>query len=86
MTAETWTAIIAGATFMVFWTATVLGLMSWISTKIEKLGDKLIANFDAKHEANNTRYNALHTLVIRHDTILSPEFSGNTLNGKQHHG
>lgn len=76
MSAENWTAVIAGATFMVFWTATVLGLAAWISKQLNNLRDSLIINFDAKHAANAQRYDALNALVIRHDTILNPEFNG----------
>lgn len=85
MTSEAWTAVIAGATFMVFWTATVLGLAAWISTKLENLRDGLIANFDAKHSANQQRYDAVNALVIRHETILNPEFNAH-FNGRRHDG
>lgn len=75
MSAETWAAIIAGATFMVFWTASILGLAAYISNKLEKLRDGLLKNFEDKHEANHIRYDALSKLVTIHETILSREFA-----------
>lgn len=72
MTAETWSAIIAGATFMVFWTASILGLAAWISKQFRFLRE----DFDTKHRENSVRYEALNVLVIRHETMLHPEFNG----------
>lgn len=85
MQAETWTAVIAGATFFVLWTATILGLWSSISKQLNNMRDALLKDFNSKHEANQLKVDALTALVIRHDTILDPEFNGHFGVGK-HHG
>lgn len=67
MSAETWMAVIAGATFLVFWTGSILGLGVYITNQFGKLR----SDFDAKHRENGERYDKINALVIRHETILN---------------
>ncbi|MDE2019991.1 MAG: hypothetical protein KGJ13_06635 [Patescibacteria group bacterium] len=67
MTAEGWTAIIAAATFGVFYTATILGLAAWIAKQFGILRK----DFDQKHVENAERFQILNDLVIAHETILN---------------
>lgn len=60
-------AIIALATFVVFYTTTILGLAAWLSKQFGILRK----DFDEKHDENSRRFQVLNDLVIRHETILS---------------
>lgn len=61
------TVFIAGLTFMVLWTASILGLAAYITRQFSELR----RDFDGKHKENGERYDRLNTLVTRHDTILN---------------
>jgi hypothetical protein len=77
-TAETFTAIFAGVTLLLYFSATLVGAIIAIFKKIDNAQKAILEDVNRKHEENRIRVDALQTLVIRHDTILSPEFS----NGK----
>lgn len=70
-------AICAGVGLLITWTATVVGVAIWLMGKLKELKDEILADFQTKHEENTRKVAALETLVIRHDTILDPEFNGN---------
>lgn len=74
MTAGWFEAICAGVTLLILWSVTVIGGTVWLSNRLTELKDEIIQDFDKKHAANQTRYDALNTIVIRHDTILNPEW------------
>ncbi len=84
MTPEMITAIAAVATLAIYLTATVIGGVAVIFKKIEKTKREILADVQSKHHENDKRWQATNALVIRHDTILSPEFNGNY--GVKHHG
>lgn len=67
MSAETWNAIIAGLTFAVLWTASILGLAAWISKQFAYLRK----DFDEKHSENGRKFEKINNLVTRHETLLS---------------
>lgn len=81
MTAQ---VVLAGATLLILYTVTVLGGAVWLQNQLKNLREDILKDFNTKHDANVKTVHALETLVLRHDIILSPEFSGH-LNGK-HHG
>lgn len=57
----------AGATLLILWTSSILGLAAWISKQFTLLR----ADFDAKHKENSLRYDRINMLVIRHETLLN---------------
>jgi hypothetical protein len=69
-------AICAGITLLILWTSTVIGGAVWLMSKLGGLERRILADFQTKHDENNRKVAALETLVIRHDTILDPEFNG----------
>lgn len=76
MTPEIFTAICAGVTLIIYFTATIIGATISIFRKIEAVKTTILLDVAAKHKENDLRYQALNALVIRHDTILDPEFNG----------
>lgn len=84
MSAEMITAIAACATLAVYITATVAGGVAVIFKKIEKTKTEILADVNLKHRENDMRWQATNALVIRHDTILDPDFNGNF--GAKHRG
>lgn len=73
----TWVlAICAAVGLLITWTTTVITAALWVAGKINKVKDEILADFDLKHAENARKVAALETLVIRHDTILDPEFNG----------
>jgi len=73
----TW--IIAACTaagLMITWTSTMIGAALWIVGKINKVKTEILDDIRKKHEENRVRVDAMQTLLIRHDTILDPEFNG----------
>jgi len=69
-------AICAGVTLLILWTSTVIGAALWVVGKINKVKTEILKDFEVKHSENRVRVDALQELVIRHDTILDPEFNG----------
>ena len=73
----TWVlAICAVIGLLITWTTTVIGAALWVSGKIEKVKTAILKDISTKHEENRHRVDALQALVIRHETILDPEFNG----------
>ncbi len=73
----TWVvAICAAAGLLITWTSTVIGAALWVVSKINAIKKEILADFEVKHQENTRKVAALETLVIRHDTILDPEFNG----------
>ena len=84
LTPEWVLAICAGVTLLILWTGTVIGAAVWLMSKLNDLKDEILADFNAKHQANEIRVKALDELVMRHDIILNPEFNG-SMGGKHRH-
>lgn len=76
MTPEWILAICAGVTLLILWTTTVIGGAIWLMRQFKALEERILRDFNAKHEANATVVEALKVLVMRHDVILQPEFNG----------
>lgn len=74
-------AACAAAALLITWTTSVAGAVVWLVRRLDSIKAEILADFKAKHEENAQKVEALRTLVIRHETILDPEFSGNS--GKQ---
>jgi hypothetical protein len=71
MTAPEWNVVFAGVSLLVLWTGTVIGAAIWIMGKMADLKDQILKRLDADKE----KVQAIEMLVIRHDTILNPEFT-----------
>jgi hypothetical protein len=69
-------AICAGITLLILWSTTIIGAAIWLMGKLNELKKEILADFQVKHDENSKKVAALETLVIRHDTILDPEFNG----------
>lgn len=69
-------ATCAAATLLVTWTSTIAGAAIWLMRRLDSIKKEILTDFQAKHEENTRKVAALETLVIRHDTILDPEFNG----------
>lgn len=69
-------AICAVITLLILWSSTVIGGALWLMKQLKDLKTEILADFDLKHQENSRKVAALETLVIRHDTILEPEFNG----------
>lgn len=74
MTPEIFTAVCAGVTLLIYFTASIIGMVVAIFRKIDKSREATIAYVDTKHAENNLRYEAMNTLVVQHECILNPEF------------
>jgi len=61
---------------MITWTSTMIGAAIWIVSKINKVKTEILTDINAKHNENRIRVDAMQTLLIRHETILDPEFNG----------
>lgn len=77
-------AIFAGITLLVLWSGTILGAGIWIMKMLANTKNEILADFNAKHEANRQTVAALNTLVIRHDVMLNAEFGALHGNGRAH--
>lgn len=87
MSADVWTALIAGASFMVLLIGSILTGVGWLSRQIKQSCDAIIRDMTQKHDENNRRYEALNVMVIRHDTWLNPDYSRVTGNSsREKHG
>lgn len=73
---EWFVAICAGVTLLILWTSTVIGGAVWLMRQFKALKEEILADFDTKHNANETTVKAMEELLIRHDVILQPEFNG----------
>lgn len=66
--------IIAGLTFVLLYSGTLVGVVVWIQRRIEENRRELQKDFDRKHLENSRTMRALEALVLRHDTLLNPEW------------
>lgn len=73
-------AICAGVTLLIYFTASIIGAVVFLYNKIDESKKEILKDVSEKHKENDQRYNALSTLVTRHDILLNPEFT----NGKAH--
>lgn len=74
--------IIAGCavvTLAVLLGSTLVGIAIWLEKRLRGIEQRLMRHVDEKHKENQLRYDALAVLVMRHDTILDPEFNGSGL-------
>jgi hypothetical protein len=69
-------AICAGITLLILWSTTIIGAALWLMGKLKEMKEEILEDFDAKHRENSKKVDALEVLVIRHETILEPEFNG----------
>jgi hypothetical protein len=78
-------AACAAATLLITWSTSIAGAAIWLMRRLEANKREILAEFQSKHAENMTKVAALETLVIRHDTILDPEFNGTgrTARGRQ---
>lgn len=74
MTPDTWTAIIAGATFLVFWTATMLSGGVWLSTKFTKLEHQMLSIFSTHEKEDNRRFERIYQILMHRRLLNQPEF------------
>ena len=74
-------AACAAATLLITWTSSIAAATVWLMRRLDAIKAEILADFKTKHEENTRKVAALETLVIRHDTILDPEFSNGA--GKQ---
>lgn len=66
--------IFAGLSLLILYTVTIIGGGVWLQNQLKGLKEEILMDFTSKHNANDKRYEALNTIVIRHDTILNPEW------------
>lgn len=69
-------AACAAAGLLITWTTTMMGAAIWIMRRFDAMKREILTDFAVKHAENSKKVAALETLVIRHDTILDPEFNG----------
>ena len=69
-------AVCAVITLLVLLTTTVIGAVVWLNGQFKSLKKEILDDFQLKHDENSRKVAALETLVIRHETILDPEFNG----------
>lgn len=69
-------AICAGITLLILWSTTIIGGAIWLMRQLKELKKEILDDFERKHKENARKVDALETLVIRHETILEPEFNG----------
>ncbi len=68
--------IFAGLSLLVYLTATMAGGLMFILRKIDDSKREILTDVRARHEENRLRVDAIQQLVIRHDTLLNPEYDG----------
>lgn len=66
----------AAGGLLITWTSSIAGATIWLMRRLDGIKKEILTELNAKHEANQIRYDALATLVTRHETILDPEFNG----------
>lgn len=69
-------AVCAAAGLLITWTTSVASAVIWLTSRLNKIKKEILDDFQAKHTENAEKVEALRVLVIRHDTILDPEFNG----------
>lgn len=69
-------AICAGITLLILWSTTIIGGAIWLMRQLKELKKEILSDFQIKHDENSRKVAALETLVVRHETILEPEFNG----------
>jgi hypothetical protein len=69
-------AVCAAATLLIMWTSSIATGVVWLMRRLDSIKKEILSDFQTKHEENSEKVEALRTLVIRHDTILDPEFNG----------
>lgn len=69
-------AICAAVGLLITWTSTVVGAAIWLMRRLKEMKEEILDDFQTKHEENTRKVAALEALVIRHETILEPEFNG----------
>jgi hypothetical protein len=67
--------IIAGVSLLIYFSATLAGAIVFVINRISAGDEKITTKLDLYHEENRNRINAMQTLLIRHDVLLSPEFN-----------
>lgn len=77
MTTEMFIAVCAGVTLLIYFTTALLTLCVAVFRKIDMVKTEILSDVNDKHKENRLRVDTLQALVIRHDTMLSPEFNGN---------
>lgn len=70
-------AACAGVSLMITWTGSVAGGVVWLLRRLDNNKDEILAYMASKHEENRVRVDAMQQMLIRHDTILDPEYNGN---------
>ena len=84
-TPDLFTAIFAGVTLLIYFTGSVIASVIFIFKKIDATREAILLDVSVKHNENDVRYEALNKLVIRHETLLDPEFGGRfSLNRSTH--
>jgi len=71
--------IIAGAaavTLIMAWTSSVASVVIWLTKRLDAIKKEILDDSKAKHAENKLRVDAMQELLIRHDTLLNPEFNG----------
>jgi hypothetical protein len=69
-------AACAAAGLLITWTTTVASAALWLLGRLNKMKKEILDDFQKKHDENAVKVEAIRTLVIRHDTLLDPEFNG----------
>lgn len=70
------TAACVAAGLLITWTTSIATAAIWLMRRLDAIKKEILEDFDSKHKENNRKVAALETLVIRHETILDPEFNG----------
>ena len=69
-------AACAAVGLLITWTGTTAGAALWVLSRINDMKKEILADSKAKHDENRVRVDAMQHLVIRHETMLAPEFDG----------
>lgn len=69
-------AACAAVTLLILWTSSIATSIVWLTRKLDGAKAEILADSKAKHEENRIRIDAMQHMLIRHDTILEPEFNG----------
>jgi len=69
-------AACAAVGLLITWTGTTAGAALWVLSRINDMKKEILADSKAKHDENRVRVDAIQKLVIRHDTMLDPQFNG----------
>lgn len=69
-------AACAAAGLLITWTTTTAGAAIWVLSRINSMKKEILEDFQKKHDENAVKVEAIRALVIRHETLLEPEFNG----------